>query len=63
MIVAAGREAGLAFEESWEVAVITALGHMTDRRAHQWWDVFDSTRRAWDDAYHERRSPLQALPR
>lgn len=62
MIVAAGRAAGLSFEEAWEVAAITALGYMSERRAREWAEVFDGTVCAWDDAYHGRRSPLQALP-
>lgn len=63
VIVAAGRTAGFSFEQSWEVAAVTALAYMTDQRARDWWDVLDATRFAWADAYHHRRSPLQALPR
>lgn len=63
MIVAAGRDAGLSFEASWEVAAIAALGYMGNRRAREWAEVLDGTVHPWDDAYHGRRSPLQALPR
>jgi len=63
VILAAGRRAGFTFEEAWEVAAVTALSYMSDRRASDWADVFDSTRTAWEDAYHDRRSPLAVLPR
>lgn len=62
VIVAAGRSAGLSFEEAWSVAAITALGYMTDRRASEWAEVFDTTQTAWADAYHCRPSPLEAMP-
>lgn len=63
VILAAGRRAGFPFEEAWEVAAVTALGYMSERRADDWADVLDSTRAAWEDAYHDRRSPLAVLPR
>lgn len=63
VILAAGREAGFTFEEAWEVAAVTALGYLSDRRADDWADVLDSTRAAWEAAYEGRRSPRSVLPR
>jgi hypothetical protein len=61
VILAAGRRAEFTFDEAWEVAAVTALSYMSNRRAEDWADVLDSTRAAWEDAYHERRSPLSVL--
>jgi hypothetical protein len=62
-ILAAGRRAGFSFVEAWEVAAVTVLHYMSDHRVEQWGDVLDSTRRAWEDSYAGRCSPLSHLPR
>ncbi len=57
------RRAGFSFEDAWRVATVTALHHMSDRRASEWWDALSATERAWADAYLNARSPLALLPR
>ena len=61
VILAAGRDAEFGFEEAWTLALEAVLAYQSEPRAQSWWDVLDSTRPAWADAYAGRRSLLAAL--
>jgi hypothetical protein len=61
VLLTSARRAGFAFEDAWDLAAEAALSYRSERAACDWWDVLDSTRDAWCDAFVGRPASLADL--
>jgi hypothetical protein len=56
------RRNGQPFDDAWDAAVETALAATGHHHRGSWAIALDATKKAWEDSYHDRGTPLILRP-